>query len=705
MIRITGTVLRNPWRIVIGAAVLAAVAAVLGGPVQGVLSPGGFTDPGSQSQVALRQIAAAAHVSPDQSVVAMVSPAAPARTAAGAAEVAGVRRMLAADPAIATVTDASSGAPLLSRDGARAYVVAALRPMSDRDARDVAERLEASFATDPRVILGGFVIANQQVQAQVTYDLGRAELIAAAVLTPLLMLVFRSAVAALVPLMVGVLTILTTFLGLRAVNTATDLSIFALNLVTGLGLGLAIDYSLIMVSRYREEARAHGHGAAAVGATLATAGRTVVFSSLTVAAALASLLVFPQQFLYSMGIGGVLVTLTAAVIAVTLVPSVLLLLGRRIDMLPLRRERAGAAERSGWYRLSHGVMRRPATVAAATTVILLLAGMPFLGVRFTSIDAGVLPQSASACQVDDAARRDLRPGITTPITVAVTTPAGAGAAVDALGATIARLPDVVLTTPPRYAGAGTWMLDAISAQPPLDRASLDLVASIGSLPWSGPVRTAGQSAQFADLRASLRAHLPVAVLVVAVVTIVVLFALTGSVVLPAIAVVMNALSLSAAFGLLVLIFQDGRLTGPLGYTGQGALESTQPVLLFAMAFGLSTDYGVFLLARIKEGRDRGLATREAIAEGLERMGRLVTAAAALFCVAIGVFATSSIVFIKELGVGTALAVIVDATIVRALLVPSLMALAGDRGWWAPQPLRGLRARLRLDRLEGRRARA
>src|SRR5438477_37589 len=293
MIRITGTVLRNPWRIVIGAAVLAAVAAVLGGPVQGVLSPGGFTDPGSQSQVALRQIAAAAHVSPDQSVVAMVSPAAPARTAAGAAEVAGVRRMLAADPAIATVTDASSGAPLLSRDGARAYVVAALRPMSDRDARDVAERVEASFATDPRVILGGFVIANQQGQAPGTYDLGRAVLIAAPVLA--------------------------------------------------------------------------------------------------------------RQCLSSIGIGGLRMTLTAAVIAGTLAPSMLLLLGRRIDMPPLRREPAGAAERSGWYRLSHGVMRRPATVPAATTVILLLAGMPFLGVRFTSIDAGVLPQSASARQVDDAA--------------------------------------------------------------------------------------------------------------------------------------------------------------------------------------------------------------------------------------------------------------------------------------------------------------
>jgi len=293
--------------------------------------------------------------------------------------------------------------------------------------------------------------------------------------------------------------------------------------------------------------------------------------------------------------------------------------------------------------------------------------------------------------------------MTSPITVAVSAPARAGAAVTALGATIGRLPDVVVTTPPRYLGADTWTLAAIAATPPLDRASLDLVATIGSLPGPGTVRTAGQTAQFADLRASLGRHLPIAILIVALVTVAVLFALTGSVVLPAIAVVMNALSLSAAFGLLVLIFQDGRLTGPLDYTGQGALESTQPVLLFAMAFGLSTDYGVFLLARIKEARDRGLATREAIAEGLERMGRLVTAAAALFCVAIGVFATSSIVFIKELGVGTALAVIVDATIVRALLVPSLLALVGDRGWWAPQPLRGLRARLRLDRLEGQSA--
>jgi uncharacterized membrane protein YdfJ with MMPL/SSD domain len=699
MTRISAAVVRNPWRVVIGAALLAIVAAILGGRVQEMLSPGGFTDPGSQSQVALRRIAAAANVSPDQSVIAMVSPTSAATSAAGAAEVAAVRVRLAADPAIATVT----AAPPTSRDGRRAYVVAALRPMSDRDARDVAERLEASFAADPRVTLGGFVISNQQVQAQVTHDLGRAEVIAAVVLTPLLMLVFRSAVAALLPLMVGVLTILTTFLGLRIVNSATDLSVFALNLVTGLGLGLAIDYSLIMVSRYREEAQARGHGAAAVRATLATAGRTVVFSALTVAAALASLLVFPQQFLYSMGIGGVLVTLTAASVAVTLVPSVLLLLGRRIDMLPLRRVRTDTAERSRWYRLSHAVMRRPAAVAVAATAILLVAGVPFLGVRFTSIDSGVLPVGASARQVDDAARGDLPPGMTSPITVAVSAPARARAAVTALGATIGRLPDVVVTTPPRYLGAGTWTLAAIAATPPLDRASLDLVAAIDSLPGPGPVRTAGQTAQFADLRASLGRHLPLAILIVALVTVVVLFALTGSVVLPAIAVVMNALSLSAAFGLLVLIFQDGRFTGPLDYTGQGALESTQPVLLFAMAFGLSTDYGVFLLARIKEARDRGLATREAIAEGLERMGRLVTAAAALFCVAIGVFATSSIVFIKELGVGTALAVIVDATIVRALLVPSLLALVGDRGWWAPQPLRGLRARLRLDRLEGQSA--
>jgi uncharacterized membrane protein YdfJ with MMPL/SSD domain len=241
----------------------------------------------------------------------------------------------------------------------------------------------------------------------------------------------------------------------------------------------------------------------------------------------------------------------------------------------------------------------------------------------------------------------------------------------------------------------------LSNLPPLSDGARQLVESMRDLPTTQPLLVGGQSAFFVDLQSSLMSHLPLAIAIVAVVTVLVLFAMTGSVVLPIKAVLMNALSLSAAFGALVLIFQDGRFTNVLQYTSQGALESTQPILLFAIAFGLSTDYGVFLLTRIKEGHDAGMSTHEAVATGLERTGRIVTAAALLFCIAIGAFATSSIVFIKEVGVGTALAVLIDATIVRALLVPSLMALLGRWNWWAPRPLRALHRRLGLDRLKGR----
>ena len=536
-------------------------------------------------------------------------------------------------------------------------------------------------------------------------DLGRAEALAALVLVPLMIVVFRGAVAAMLPLLVGLLTVLATFLWLRAVNSLTDLSIFALNLVIGLGLGLAIDYSLLMVSRYREEAGRRGHGPAAVGATLATAGRTVVFSSLTVAAAMASLLVFPQPFLYSMGLGGILVVSSAAVIALTLLPAVLTLLGPRLDALAVRRAPTSDDHEGGWYRLAAAVMRRPGTVAVATGALLLLLGTPFLGVRFTSVDPSVLPESASARQVFDALQRDFAADATTPASVQISAPQSAAPAVATLADQVRTLPTAALVTPPRYLGADTWALDAFSGAPFLAPQSKDLVEGIRGVHSALPLRVTGATAQFVDLQSSLRDHLPLGIGIVAVVTLLVLFALTGSAVLPMKALVMNALSLSAAFRVLVFVFQDGRLTGLLDYTGQGALESTQPILLFAIAFGLSTDYGVFLLARIKEHHDAGLPTTEAVALGLERTGRVVTAAALLFCVAIGAFASSSIVFIKELGVGTAAAVVIDATIVRALLVPSLMALLGDWNWWAPRPLRLLWRRLRLDRLESSAARA
>jgi RND superfamily putative drug exporter len=700
--RIAELAVRRPWRIVAVTVLAAGVAAAVGGPVAGMLPAGGFEDPQSQSVKARDALFAATGASPDGTVVALVRPGASVLTAAGNDEVQRVAGVMRRDPGIArVVTDKEAGAALVSRDTSSAYVLAYVNTHSLDQGQRIAVRVQDALSSDAHVAMGGLLLANKQVTDQVSKDLARAEMLAFPILFLLLLFVFRGVVAALLPLMVGGLTIVGTLLVLRVIDEMTSMSIFALNLSTGLGLGLAIDYSLLMLSRYREEVAVHGYGRAALQRTLQTAGRTVLFSSLTVTAALASLLVFPQRFLYSMGAAGVAVTVLSALVALLVLPAVLALLGKRVDALSLGRHTvagASAASPGGWYRLSRMVMRRPALVAAATAALLLALGSPFLSIRFTSVDATVLPQSASARQVDDALRTQF-PNNGQPIYALVQSSSSAGAATaDTLAQSIRSMPGVTSVT--SHPVRGGWEVDVLSNMPPLSDNAKHLVESIRALPSSPPLLVGGQSADFLDLQSSLGSHLPLAVAIVALATVLVLFAMTGSVVLPIKAVLMNALSLAAAFGALVLIFQDGRLTNVLHYTPQGALESTQPILLFAIAFGLSTDYGVFLLQRIKEGHDAGMSTTEAVATGLERTGRIVTAAALLFCIAIGAFATSSIVFIKEVGVGTALAVLIDATVVRALLVPALMALLGRWNWWAPRPLRVLHRRLGFDRLEG-----
>ncbi len=509
------------------------------------------------------------------------------------------------------------------------------------------------------------------------------------------LLFFRSLVAALLPLMVGGLAIVGTLVTLRVASEFGSISIFSLNLVTGLGLGLAIDYSLFIVSRYREEIARSGPGLEAMRRTMATAGRTVLFSSLTVAGALASLLVFPQRFLYSMGIGGSLVALIAAAIALIVLPAVLVLLGERVNSLapPFLHRRAERDSRPAsegfWYRLSQLVMRFPARIAIASAALLIVLGLPFWSINFTSVDAQVLPQSTSARQVDDTLRAEFPPFRDQPIVLELSDAAPAEA--QRLADDVAGLDGVQAVNPPRELGDSRYVVEAVSASPPLSEQSQDLVERLRELP--GSIAVSGFTAHYLDLQASLGDHLPKVLAIVVIVTFVVLFLMTGSVILPIKQVLMNALGLSATFGILVFVFQDGRFEDLLGYTSQGGLESTQPLLLFAVVFGLSTDYGVFLLARIKEARDGGYDDRESVAVGLERTGRIVTAAALLFSVAIGAFVTSQVIFIKELGFGTAVAVLIDATIIRALLVPSLMRLLGRWNWWAPGPLRRLHRRI------------
>ena len=344
-----------------------------------------------------------------------------------------------------------------------------------------------------------------------------------------------------------------------------------------------------------------------------------------------------------------------------------------------------------WYRLSRTVMRVPGRIAVASAAFLIALGIPFFQIEFTSVDAQVLPESATAHQVDDVLRANFPPFRDSPAVLAV---GGGPAEAKRIAAEAAELPGAAAVGPPRPLEDDLSVIDVVSDEAPLTEGSQDLVANLRAV--EGDVLVTGFTADYVDLQSSLVEHLPVVLAIVAAVTFVVLFLFTGSVILPLKQILMNFLGLSAVFGLMVLIFQDGRFEGLLDYTSQGGLEATQPLLLFAVAFGLSTDYGVFLLSRIKEARDGGASDSEAVAIGLERTGRIVTAAALLFSIAIGAFVTSQVIFIKEVGLGTALAVLIDATIVRALLVPSLMELLGKWNWWAPRPLRRLHERFGLS---------
>jgi uncharacterized membrane protein YdfJ with MMPL/SSD domain len=689
-------------KLVVGLAILFfLVAGAVGGGVADKLDPYGADDPETETVEAAHRLQDAGHR--DTSVVVLIENGSP-DDPRNVRRVAGIQKKLEANRDVDSVVgfDSTRQLDFVAEDGGAQYLAIALKPTDDKEWQAAAEQIADDLADEPGVKVGGPALAQAQVNDQVESDLKRAEMLAFPLLFLLSLLFFRSLVAAALPLMVGGLAIVGTFLTLSIASELGSISIFALNLTTGLGLGLAIDYSLFVVSRYREEIAKDGPGLLAMRRTMATAGRTVLFSSLTVAAALASLLVFPQRFLYSMGLGGAAVALLAAAVSLLVLPAVLTLLGNRVNagapkFLQRRAEADARPDSEGfWYRLSRFVQRFPGRVAIAATVLMLTLGIPFWSIEFTSVDAQTLPQDRSARQVDDVLRADFPPFRDTPIDVLVT--GAKEGQVTAISEQIARLRGIDRIFTPTELENGDALIQAIAATPHISDASKETVRQIRDLqpPPGTEIQVTGATADFVDFQSSLVDHLPVAIAIVVIATLLILFLMTGSVVLPVKALLMNILNLSAVFGILVFIFQDGRLESLLGYTSQGALEQTMPVLLFALAFGLSTDYAVFLLSRIKEAHDGGASNSDSVAIGLERTGRIVTAAALLFAIAIGAFATSEIVFIKQNGIGTALAVLLDATIIRALLVPSLMELLGEWNWWAPGPLRRLHDRIGID---------
>jgi RND superfamily putative drug exporter len=688
-------------RIGIFAILFFIVAGVLGGGVASRLDPYGADDPATEAVQARQRLEDAGLHEP--AVLAVVTHA-PVHSAATRARVEDLERGVREQPGVQSVSGYyDTHSPVfVSRNRRSTYFVVTLKTFADKQWQETGADIAAKLSAKPGVIVGGAAVAQDQVNKQVENDLQKAEMLAFPLLFLLSFLFFRSLVASLLPLMIGGLAIVGTFLILRIASEIGSISIFALNLTTALGLGLAIDYSLFIVSRYREEIAKSGPGLAAMRRVLSTAGRTVFFSSLTVAAALASLLVFPQRFLYSMGLGGSLVVLFAALISLTVLPAVLTLLGARVNSLAPRflQRRAEADTRPDehgfWYRLSRFVMRRPVPVATVSAALLILMGIPFFGIKFNTVDATVLPSSASARQAYDVLNSEFPPYHEAPIWIDVE--GGGPGSAARFAAQVRRVDGVAEVGPPLRLENGVTGLEVISDHPFISEASQTTVKRIRDLqpPPGTTALVGGGTADFIDLQSSLASHLPIVLAIIIVATLTILFLMTGSVILPIKSLLMNFLNLSAVFGLLVLIFQDGRFEGFLNYSSPGAIEQTMPILLFAVAFGLSTDYAVFLLSRIKEARDSGASDSECVAIGLERTGRIVTAAALLFAVAMGAFATSQIIFIKENGVGTALAVLIDASVIRALLVPSLMELLGKWNWWAPRPLRRLHDRFGIS---------
>ena len=681
---------------------IVAIAAPLGIHVREHLKPRGFDVAGSGSARARETVVRATGTDPASSVLALVRLRAPIATTSSQRRIAAVEARLRRDPAVAAVLDwrSAHNPAMVGRDRRSTYVIAALRPLDDKEQEEAGKRLLATFAGDRQVTLGGSPVANQEISKTIEDDLRRAELLAVPLIVLLSFFLFRGFVASLLAPIAGAITVLVSFFLLRELASITSLSIYALNLVTGLSIGLSIDWSLLLLSRYREERAKTTDLGLALRRAVVPAGQTIFFSALTVAASMATLLVFPLRFLRSMGYGGIVAATVAMLVALLVLPAILRLLGTRIDALSLPRWRDPkrlAAPSRFWRSLAALTTDRPTPVATLVVALTIVVATPVFRIQWTTVDASSLPASAQAFQADRVINRsgEFVPHGGTPFYLVLKAPATAGPAAAALANEARQLDGVGAVAAPRYLANRSWQIDLIEAETPYSSTTQDLVGKLRALESPYPLFVGGDAAAFHDERAAIGSHVPIAIAFLAAATLLILFMLSGSLVAPLLSLLMTALTLAAAFGALILIFQDGRFEGLLGYTSQGALDLTIPLVLAALVFAISTDYGVFLLSRVREARLQHRADRDAIGGSVATVGRIVTSAAVLFAVSIGVFGTSDIVVLKILGIGTALAVLVDSVLVRCLLLPASLRLLGQRAWWLPSPLARLHGRIGL----------
>ena len=718
--RIARLGIRAPRRIIALALFVMAAAAVFGIPIANSLSSGGFQDPTAESTQAMNMLATKFNLGDTQLLITVSSDDG---VNSGAARLVGtdIVGRLGSSPYVAQVTSPWTAPPtasttLVSKDGNTALIIASITGGSSGAAKH-AEALSSELVHDRdgvTVRAGGQAMTDAQITLQTRKDLKVMEAIAVPVSFLVLVWVFGGFMAAAIPLGVGSFAILGSMAVLRLLTFVTDVSIFALNLLLAMGLALAIDYTLLIISRFRDEL---GNGAerdAALVRTMASAGRSVLFSAMTVALSMSALMFFPMPFLKSFAYAAIAVVALAVVAAIVVTPAAIALLGPRLDPTGPHRP----VEQTFFYRLAQFVMRRAVPLGLAIVAVLIALGMPLFGMKWGIPDDRVLPESSTARQVGDELRTNFNADVASSVTVVIPDAGGVTRkALDAYASQLSLAPDVssvsapggtfvagALVGPPSAAAAITdsgAFLTVASSAPLFSQASdtqLDRLHAIAG-PNGQQVLLSGVPQVNRDTADAITSRLPLVLTVIALITFVVMFGLTGSVVLPLKTLLLSGLSLTAAFGALVWIFEDGQLGG-LGTTATGTLVLTMPVVLFCIAFGLSMDYEVFLVSRIREhwlASNRTAADNDdSVALGLARTGRVITAAALIMSISFAALIAAQVSFMRMFGVGLTLAVLADATLVRMLLVPAFMHVMGRLNWWAPRWIARLGERVRAS---------
>ncbi|MBU8812416.1 MMPL family transporter [Mycolicibacterium goodii] len=733
--RIAITAIAAPRRILVLAALVMIAAGIFGVPVANKLSAGGFQDPTAESAQATQLLADKFHRGDMQLVIAVTADTPGGRANGERAREVGtdIVAKLKASPYVTEVTSAWTAPPsaapaLVSTDGRTGLIIAGLNGGENgaqQHAEELTDRLVRNY-DGVQVRAGGEAMIYLQINGQSEKDLLMMESIAIPLSFVVLVWVFGGLLAAALPLAVGGFAILGSLAVLRLFTMVTDVSIFALNLTVAMGLALAIDYTLLIISRYRDELAEGADRETALIRTMMTAGRTVLFSAMTVALSMVAMVLFPMYFLKSFAYAGIAVVALAAAAAIVITPAAIVLLGDRLDAYDVRRfirrvlgrpePEPKPVEQSFWYRTTKAAMRRAVPIGVGIIALLLLLGAPFTGIKWGFPDDRVLPQSASARQIGDEMRTGFAVDSATSVTVVLPDATTVSPAdIDRYAAQLSQVAEVSSVSAPggtyvqgRHVGppsAATGIADGsafltVGSDAPLfsdaSEAQLDALHAVAA---PTDVQFTGVAQVNRDSSHAITSRLPMVLAIIAAITFILLFLLTGSVVLPLKALVLNVLSLSAAFGALVWIFQDGHL-GALGTTPTGTLVANLPVLLFCIAFGLSMDYEVFLVSRIREfwlqSDQTRAANEESVALGLARTGRVITAAALLMSISFAALIAAQVAFMRMFGLGLTLAVLVDATLVRMLLVPAFMRVMGKWNWWAPAPLARLHDRIGLS---------